>query len=113
MKPLLLLASLAVLAPAAHAAMPCRLTPEDKAQLAQSPAKLDSDQALEALPADKKAKVCKSIQTVHNLQNGAKLKGSSEASSYYLGPDYAPIYADALDAYMNELLASKGLGRLA
>ncbi|MBI3564493.1 MAG: hypothetical protein HY079_04775 [Elusimicrobia bacterium] len=114
MKPLLLLPLLAVaLAAPARAAVPCQLSEEDRAQLAASPAKLASPEAIEALPADKKAKMCKSIRTVHSLQNGAKLKSSSDASSYYLGPDYAPIYADALDSYLNDLLASKGIGKVA
>lgn len=110
MKTLLAFAVLSGLATAAHAAMPCQLTDDDRQELAASPAKLSSPQAIEALAADKKAKVCKSMATIHSLQQGGKLSTTTDASTSYLGPNYKSIYDAALDDLFREVMLGKGFG---
>ena len=99
---------LAAFAGAAQAELSCPLTAEDRAQLAASPAKIASDEAIAALPAEKRAKLCQSIKTVKELRNtGRKLTDSKEASLVYLGPAYKQIFSKALNDYLEQLLASK------
>ncbi len=111
MKTLLVFSLLtAGLAVSARATLPCQLSKDDKAQLAASPAKLVSDQDFDALTQAKKDKLCKSIKTIHLLQNGGKLSAPSDAATLYLGPDYKIIYSSALDDLFRQTMIDKGFG---
>lgn len=111
MKTLLLFSLFAAgLAASADAALPCQLTETDRAELAASPSKLASEQQINALAPAKKDKLCKSMETIHSLQQGGKLSTTTDAATSYLGPNYKTVYDAALDDLFREVMLNKGFG---
>jgi len=109
MKTLLAAASLLLLTSAARAELPCELTDDDYASLAQSASQLTPD-AIQALPAAKQQLLCQTRQFRKLVDDSdGVIQKPQKYSPYYLNPAEKTRVSRAVDAAIQRRIAGAGV----
>ena len=107
MKTLLLAATVAMIATAAHA---CTPTAADYQALATSPSQLTAEKFSALTPASKKS-VCDSRAFIQLVDSqGGRIDSIGSYSTKYLAPTENDRVVDATNDYLYRIMASKGIG---